>query len=390
MRQWSLESSERKTTLKNNKEKAPVAMRVLGRVRDVICTLAAILIIATVCCFMFGYKPAIVLSGSMEPTIETGSIVLIDKNDTEDIAKGDIIAFNVDNTFITHRVTKIDDEGIHTKGDGNQTADLWVLQQDDVVGKTAYWIPKAGYIASWLTSKKGMIIVVGLCVALIIASFLDFSPKSKQKKKTKKKKEEKKDRAAPEPSTNETGKVAVSNVETGGKAGRPSSAETGEEASFWEAAETQPQYAAGSASLGEKIKAARAVREMSTNETNGQDAQPYPTNETAAENQVSHVERKAGEEERPRESETKEDTVSHAETAGSLSADEKEPEKIPEKEDAYRIRRNADGKLYIGNTYIPEDKEEFQSLEKSRQKEILDLLGTIREKQKNINAKNRG
>lgn len=187
MRQWSLESSERKTTLKNNKEKAPATMRVLGRVRDVICALAAILIIATVCCFMFGYKPAIVLSGSMEPTIETGSIVLIDKNDTKDIAKGDIIAFNVDNTFITHRVTKIDDEGIHTKGDGNQTADLWVLQQDDVVGKTAYWIPKAGYVASWLTSKKGMIIVVGLCVALIIASFLDFSPKGKQEKKKEEK-----------------------------------------------------------------------------------------------------------------------------------------------------------------------------------------------------------
>ena len=376
-------------------------MRVLGRVRDVICALAAILIIATVCCFMFGYKPAIVLSGSMEPTIETGSIVLIDKNDTEDIAKGDIIAFNVDNTFITHRVTKIDDEGIHTKGDGNQTADLWVLQQDDVVGKTAYWIPKAGYVASWLTSKKGMIIVVGICVALIIASFLDFSPKSEQKKKTKKKKEEKKDRAAPEPSTNETGKVAVSNVETGGKAGRPSSAETGEEASFWEAAETQPQYAAGSASLGEKIKAARAVREMSTNETNGQDAQPYPTNETAAENQVSHVERKAGEEERPREFEAKDDTVSHAEKkAGEAkkppanetedavshvkeanpSADEKKPAKAPDEDEARRVRRDAEGKLYIGKTYIPETKEEFQRLEKSRQAEVLSLLRAIKEK----------
>lgn len=326
MRQWSLESSERKTTLKNNKEKAPATMRVLGRVRDVICALAAILIIATVCCFMFGYKPAIVLSGSMEPTIETGSIVLIDKNDTEDIAKGDIIAFNVDNTFITHRVTKIDDEGIHTKGDGNQTADLWVLQQDDVVGKTAYWIPKAGYVASWLTSKKGMIIVVGICVALIIASFLDFSPKSGQEKK----KEQKKKKKAPEAPTNETGMQ-----------------------------DNSP--------------------EPLTNET-GPEAARSSTNETGMQNGS------AG----PPTNETKEDTVSHAETASSLSADEKDPEKIPKEEDAYRIRRNADGKLYIGNTYIPEDKEEFQSLEKSKQEEILNLLGTIREKQKNINAKNRG
>ena len=315
-------------------------MRVLGRVRDVICALAAILIIATVCCFMFGYKPAIVLSGSMEPTIETGSIVLIDKNDTEDIAKGDIIAFNVDNTFITHRVTKIDDEGIHTKGDGNQTADLWVLQQDDVVGKTAYWIPKAGYVASWLTSKKGMIIVVGICVALIIASFLDFSPKGKQEKK----KEGKKKKKATEPPANET--------DMQDNSAKAPANETG-------------------------LKAARS----STNETSMQNGSAGPpTNETSMQNGSAE----------PPTNETKEDTVSHAETASSLSADENDPEKIPKEEDAYRIRRNADGKLYIGNTYIPEDKEEFQSLEKSRQKEILDLLGTIREKQKNINAKNRG
>lgn len=116
-----------------------------------------------------------------------------------------------------------------------------------------------------------------------------------------------------------------------------------------------------------------------TSET-GPEAARSSTNETSMQDTSAE----------PPTNETKEDTVSHAETASSLSADEKEPEKIPEKEDAYRIRRNADGKLYIGNTYIPEDKEEFQSLEKSRQKEILDLLGTIREKQKNINAKNRG
>ena len=119
---------------------------------------------------------------------------------------------------------------------------------------------------------------------------------------------------------------------------------------------------------------------MSTNETNGQDAQPYPTNETAAENQVSHVERKAGEEERPREFEAKDDTVSHAETASSLSADENDPEKIPKEEDAYRVRLDAEGKLYIGKTYIPETKEEFQRLEKSRQAEVLSLLRAIKEK----------
>ena len=289
------ESTERTLTLKANKPRKNVhpALRIFGISRDIICILAALIILATVCCFAFGYKPAVVLSGSMEPTIETGSIALIDTKDKTDIKKGDIIAFTVDNTFITHRVTRIDDEGIHTKGDGNETADLWVIKEKNITGKTVFWIPKAGYIASWLTSKQGMIIVIGLCAARIIASFLDFSPKDEEEKKKKK-------------------------------------------------------------------KAAKS----SANETNKE--------------QVSHAEKKAGEAKKPPANET-EDAVSHVKEANP-SADEKKPAKAPDEDEARRVRRDAEGKLYIGKTYIPETKEEFQRLEKSRQAEVLSLLRAIKEK----------
>ena len=299
------ESTERTLTLKANKPRKNVhpALRIFGISRDIICILAALIILATVCCFAFGYKPAVVLSGSMEPTIETGSIALIDTKDKTDIKKGDIIAFTVDNTFITHRVTRIDDEGIHTKDDGNETADLWVIKEKNITGKTVFWIPKAGYIASWLTSKQGMIIVIGLCAALIIASFLDFSPKDEEEKKKKKK--------AAKSSANETSKPA-----------------------------------------------------SSTNETNKE--------------QVSHAEKKAGEAKKPPANET-EDAVSHVKEANP-SADEKKPAKAPDEDEARRVRRDAEGKLYIGKTYIPETKEEFQRLEKSRQAEVLSLLRAIKEK----------
>lgn len=294
------------------------ALRIFGISRDIICILAALIILATVCCFAFGYKPAVVLSGSMEPTIETGSIALIDTKDKTDIKKGDIIAFTVDNTFITHRVTKIDDEGIHTKGDGNETADLWVLKEKNITGKTVFWIPKAGYIASWLTSKQGMIIVIGLCAALIIASFLDFSPKDEEKKKKKKK--------AAKSSANETSKPA-----------------------------------------------------SSTSETVMQDNPPAASTNEMNKEQVSHVEKSTGEAKKPPANET-EDAVSHVETGSKVPSDEEKPAKTPDEDDARRVRRDAEGKLYIGKTYIPETKEEFKRLEKSRQAEVLSLLRAIKEK----------
>jgi len=55
-----------------------------------------------------GYKPFIVLSGSMEPTISTGDLVLTKEVAPEQINIGDIITFRVEgNTMVTHRVTDI-------------------------------------------------------------------------------------------------------------------------------------------------------------------------------------------------------------------------------------------------------------------------------------------
>ncbi|HBK54047.1 MAG TPA: signal peptidase I, partial [Syntrophomonas wolfei] len=75
-----------------------------------------------------GYKPFIVLSGSMEPTILTGDIVLTKETGPDAIVEGDIITFRADqNTAVTHRVTEVVIENgtrsFLTKGDANIGAD---------------------------------------------------------------------------------------------------------------------------------------------------------------------------------------------------------------------------------------------------------------------------
>ena len=79
---------------------------------------------------IFGYRPYFIMSGSMEPTIKTYQFVLGVPVEPEDVAVGDIIAYNryssaskaIKQTVI-HRVVTIDDQTVTCKGDNNKDAD---------------------------------------------------------------------------------------------------------------------------------------------------------------------------------------------------------------------------------------------------------------------------
>ena len=75
---------------------------------------------------IFGYKPMIVLSGSMETAIYTGDLVFVKIVDTDKLNVGDVIAFrNEVDTVTTHRIINIADKNgkryFETKGDNNNT-----------------------------------------------------------------------------------------------------------------------------------------------------------------------------------------------------------------------------------------------------------------------------
>ena len=72
-----------------------------------------------------GIRPYVVLSGSMEPVIRTGSLCFVYRRaDYEDICTGDIIAFHVQGgNLVTHRVIAVTEEGLETKGDANELSD---------------------------------------------------------------------------------------------------------------------------------------------------------------------------------------------------------------------------------------------------------------------------
>ncbi len=134
--------------------------------------------------YLFGIVPYVVLSGSMEPTIDTGSLCFINKNaDYEDVKEKDIIAFKLsDGTLVTHRAIEITETGIVTKGDNNDGVDSNQVKKDNFVGKNLFWIPKVGYAVKAFQSTKGKIIVITSIVLLFAAGFLFGENKKKEVK----------------------------------------------------------------------------------------------------------------------------------------------------------------------------------------------------------------
>lgn len=103
--------------------------------------------------FVFGYRTTFVLSGSMEPEIPVFSILLERQCERGNkISVDDVITYTVreDETKkrITHRVVRIDQKDIITKGDANQNEDPWVITTDNVEGTVVFVFPYTLYAIS--------------------------------------------------------------------------------------------------------------------------------------------------------------------------------------------------------------------------------------------------
>lgn len=120
----------------------------------------------------FGYKPFIVLSGSMEPTILAGDLVIAQVTGPEKIAEGDIIVFRAErDAAVTHRVTGVQTaEGLTflTKGDANTGADAEAVRADALEGIYLWRLGGVGRFAMFLQTPIGMLVFVITPLCLFI------------------------------------------------------------------------------------------------------------------------------------------------------------------------------------------------------------------------------
>lgn len=118
-----------------------------------------------------GYAILEVISGSMEPTINIGDLIVINTKEVN-YEKGDIVTFyDVNGAFVTHRLINITEDEIRTRGDNNNTIDE-IMPRENIVGKYVFKIDGLGTI---ITSLKNpivsvMIFIIGILICIFIST----------------------------------------------------------------------------------------------------------------------------------------------------------------------------------------------------------------------------
>ena len=123
---------------------------------------------------VFQIYPNIVVSGSMEPEIPTGSLAYIYAGyPIEKIHTEDVIEYELQNgTEILHRVVAMNtmEKSFKTKGDANENEDLGIVEFEQYRGKLLMTVPYAGYVIAFLGNKY---VIVGMLCACIVYLLLD-------------------------------------------------------------------------------------------------------------------------------------------------------------------------------------------------------------------------
>jgi len=121
---------------------------------------------------VFGIRLMTVLTGSMKPSINSGDIVVIKSIQPDKLTIGDVITYKKNNkTLITHRVINIENVDnkifLKTKGDDNNVSDEYIIEEDMILGKMIFKIPKLGYIGGFIRTPLGFIIFIVLPLLML-------------------------------------------------------------------------------------------------------------------------------------------------------------------------------------------------------------------------------
>ncbi|MEW6697547.1 MAG: signal peptidase I [Bacillota bacterium] len=126
-----------------------------------------------------GNKLYIVLSGSMSPVFDAGSVIGVKTIAPENVKTGDIITFKDpadQNRIITHRVLEIKNENgqlsFITKGDANDGKDTTPVSAGNILGQATFWVPYVGYVVDFAKSKKGIVLLLVVPGVLFILNEL--------------------------------------------------------------------------------------------------------------------------------------------------------------------------------------------------------------------------
>lgn len=128
-----------------------------------------VLLLASLFPFDNWYQVKVVLSGSMEPSIQVGSIVVIRPQATYTV--GDVITFGADNRQnipVTHRIIDQTGARFSTKGDANSNIDPKLVMPQEIIGAVKFTIPYVGYVIEFSKTSMGFWTLIIFPAVLIV------------------------------------------------------------------------------------------------------------------------------------------------------------------------------------------------------------------------------
>jgi signal peptidase len=152
----------------------------------VLVILVVIVALSLVISRIAGLQILTVLSGSMEPTYHTGSLIVVRPTDPKTLKAGDVITYLTgEKTNVTHRIIEVvPDENdpsvlrFGTMGDANPVRDGVLVHERNVLGVPVLSIPLLGYFVNWIQNPPGLFIAIGVVAAVV---FLSFVPTKKER-----------------------------------------------------------------------------------------------------------------------------------------------------------------------------------------------------------------
>jgi signal peptidase len=132
---------------------APLGRRLVAGLQVAAVAGVSILVFGALMLALLGYRPMVVRSGSMVPTLGIGDVVVADWVHVDQLRPGEIVTFPANiirPQLITHRVQRVDvgPDTVHvvTKGDANAEPERWSVSRSTLVGHVEWSIPKVGRV----------------------------------------------------------------------------------------------------------------------------------------------------------------------------------------------------------------------------------------------------
>ena len=124
------------------------------------------------------FKSYVIVSNSMQPTIDPGDVIFIKKVNVNDLEVGDVVTFQKEGFIATHRIIEMQEDKIITQGDNNNLKDD-PLDKSSIIGQYMFRIPKVGYFYSFVGSPIGIIVLSTIIEIIIIYEFCFVDNKKK-------------------------------------------------------------------------------------------------------------------------------------------------------------------------------------------------------------------